>query len=216
MMKSIRTSWMTALALLCLFAGTVANAQDNNAPRPNQGRGGRRDRNAHLSTVSLAYLKVTLSLDKDQESKIKDIQDQLRKDTAPDPAATPPTPLDPEKLKELTKKADEAIQALLKDDQKALVVQSLKDADILRSVGLQLPMVSVLKLTEEQKKQIATIAENVQKETRELPREERRTKGAELRKKAHEEALKLLTEDQNKAMEQYEKEHPRRRRPQGN
>lgn len=215
-MKSKRTYGILICTLLCLFVGAIANTQENNAPRPNQGRGGRRDRTSHLSNVSLSYLKEVLKLDKDQVSKIREIQDQLKKEMAPAPNTNPPTLPDPDKVKEMTQKADDAVLAVLKDDQKPLVKQSLQEADLMRAVGMQAILIPVLKLTPEQKKQIGQMGENLQKEIRALPREERRSKGTELRQKAHDEVLKLLTDEQKKALEQYEKEHPRRpNRPQG-
>ena len=212
-MKSQRTHWIALGTLLCLFSGAIADAQENNTPPQNPARGARRDRNYHLSNVSITYLRDVLKLDKDQVTKIREIHEQLKKDLAPSPTTIPPTPADPNKVKELTQKADDAIQALLKEDQKALVKQALQDADTMRAVGLQAVLVPVLKITDAQKKQIAQLGENLQKEVRALPREERRTKGMELRKKAREEAINLLTDEQKKALEQYEKEHPRPQAP---
>lgn len=210
-MKLTHTLWIATLVTISLGTATIAQSQEKTTPAPEQARQGRRDRTPHISTTSLTYLKGAMNLDSDQLAKIKEIQTQLKKDVAP---TTPPTPPDPVKLKDTIQKADEAILALLKPEQKAMVAQILKEGEMMRAVGMQSAMIVILKLTTEQKKQIAQIGEALQKDMRALPREDRRTKGVELRTKAHDDALKLLTDDQKKTLEQYEKEHPRRPNPQ--
>jgi Spy/CpxP family protein refolding chaperone len=165
--------------------------------------------------MPLDYLKANLALKAEQEPKIKEIQEQYRKDMreamqggiSADSAT---------KLRELGKKANEGITALLTEEQKKKAPEVIKEAQAFLQVGMRLEALMVLKLTEDQKKKFLEIGDKAQKEMADLPREERRTKGREIRQRVTEEASKLLTEEQKKALEKFNEENPVRRRQNGN
>ena len=224
-MKNLHILSITLYTAMSLLVGVTANAQEQNPANGNQrrqrGQGGQRGQGqggrgrAQLATMPLEYLKENLALKAEQEPKVKEIQEQYRKDLreAMQGGISAETAT---KLRDLSTKANDGITALLTDDQKKKAPTVIKEAQSFLQVGMRLEALMVLKLTEDQKKKFLEIGEKAQKETAELSREERRTKGREIRQRVTEEASKLLTDEQKKALAKFNEENPVRRRQNGN
>ncbi len=202
---------------LLLIVGSVsaqdapkpASSPDTAVPRPErgQGRGGQYGRNGRLTliTVPAAYLKSELSLGEDQAAKIEAVQTKAQEEmkaarasfTPGDPAAMREAAA---KLQEANKKYEDDIKAILTDDQREKVPALMKDTQALVSAGIPVTAISDLKLTSDQKKKISDLADEMQTKLKDVPREERRTKGQELRTALHTDAMAVLTDTQKEAL----------------
>lgn len=124
-----------------------------------------------------------------------------------------------------SKKAETDILALLNDDQKKAVPDTIKALQMLRTLGLPIALRSELKLTEEQKKSLGELAATVQKErdarTKEIQEAMRNQDMERVRELAQgmrgngepsAKALALLTDEQKALVTKYLKDNPQ---PQG-
>lgn len=181
--------------------------------------------------VSTSVLKSVLGLTDEQTTQIGAIQDQFRQDrrsampARPDPGSDPPDPATMQatmqaamkKLEALQTKASDQIKALLTDTQKTALDKFLKDATALGGVGIPMEVVGKLKLTADQTKQITTISEKAQKDTRAILDKARDSddpgaafqRAGRIQRKAHTDALAVLTDSQKAILTQFMKDHPR-------
>lgn len=206
-MQRVRVGRICA-AVIALMALTLT------AWGQNQGQGGgqnrRGGRRVSVATIPVETLDATLKLTPEQKTKIGDIQTKYKtelKGLVGEPG-TPPNPDAIQKQRDLTRKAIGDIEALLTEEQKTKLPASLKEWTMLREVGIPLDALSELKLTSDQKKKITDIATDMNEKLAAVPREERREKGAELRKAAHEQVVALLTDAQKEVLQKHTKSRP--------
>jgi Spy/CpxP family protein refolding chaperone len=212
-MQRVRIGWIGAAVALMITLSVAAIAQGE----PGQG-GGRRfgrqgGRGMMLAQIPVAALDAELKLNADQKTKIAAIHDRFEADTKnlrPQPG-TQPEPANFQKLRELSQQANQEIQAVLTEPQKAKLPAVTRNLMMLRTVGIPIQIYGDLKLTEAQKQQIQTIARETQEKRRGLSADERREKGRELRQEAQSKVSALLTASQKTTIANYEKAHPRGR-----
>lgn len=205
---SIRRLGILCATTLALGAfGVPVLAQSADSTQPQQQRGRRQSRTT-VSSLPVDTLDTLLKLTSEQKTKIKSIQDKLGEDSKslrPQPGSQP-DPADRQKLRDLTKKADEEIDALLTSEQRDKLKVTLKDMDTLRGVGLPPAVFADLKLTDDQKKKFEEIAKDVRDKV------QGGGNRRELTQDARSKAEALLTTEQRAALDKYMKEHPRGRR----
>lgn len=226
-------AWPRAgLAIGLLVAGALvgptALAQGPGAGPPG-GRGGPRFggfRQDSAADVPLAALDAGLNLTADQKSQIGKLQQQFqqqRQEAFPHPGGQAGAPPDPaarraamDKFRTLEQDTTQKIDAILTSDQKAKLPPLLKEVESLRATGIPAEMYGDLKLTADQKQKLAAIAQKAQDDMQAAFQKARdsgdfssvRDAMQQNRQQAHESALKVLTADQSKAVEQYRKDHP--------
>lgn len=221
-----------AVALLSGFTAVCASAQAGGQPgAPGNGGqpgapGGRGNRGGFgrqltLSQVPVALLRVPLKLTADQVVKIKAIQDKLKADrTALMPAPTPGTAPDFnamranfQKVRDLQTAADTAIQALLTDDQKALIPAAMKSLAIYQASNIPLEIAAEVKLTTEQTTQLQAILDDYNTKLTALrapgaDRTQMRTQMQQLRTDTQAKYMAVFTIRQKTLIEGYLKDDP--------
>ena len=232
--------------LAALLLGTIcipsafALAQGGPPPGPDQGQGrppfggpprfGGGQRGASVAQIPVSALTAALNLTADQKSKIdsiqKDAQQQRRSlMTPPDQGAGGPP--DPEqmranfdKMRSLDQQTKANIEAVLTDDQKQALPGFLKEVETYRSTGIPLEVYGDLKLTVDQKQQIAAVAKKAQQDMQAKMEAARqsgdfqsmRSAMDQNRQTTHAKAMAVLTADQRATVKKYMDAHPR---PQG-
>jgi hypothetical protein len=216
------------LIALLSGAGAVGDAGRASAqpppPGPRQGMG---PRQATLASVPVSVLDANLKLTDEQKTNIQKIQDRYaeeRKALMPQfsPGGPPPdrqTMIENfQKMRASDDKASKEIEAQLTDSQKKQLPDLLKDVSLYRSVNLPPELISELKLTPDQKKQLETIARDSQADMRSKMREAAQSGGFQAardvmqksRQATYEKALTVLTPDQKDKTVAYVKAHPQR------
>ena len=212
----------TFLGLACLTAvitmtGAAQAFSQTDSPRPFRGGGNRGPRGqqgpATLVRIPVSALASPLNLTSDQKTAIQQIQADFQ--TAekalrpaqfdPNGGGTPPdrTTMDANRAKsqQLEKAANDKITALLTDTQKTAAASLLKFLPTLREAGIPVEILGDLKLTDDQKTQIAaTVQADKDAANGAMSRE--------LHDKIQADALALLTADQQAALTAYVKAHP--------
>ena len=152
-----------------------------------------------------------LKLSEDQIKKATEFGEKMRADM---PRFEPGTPPDPEKMAELRKKMTEASDKFVKETLTAEQGKRLKEIQLqqggLFAAANNEQTSKALKLTDDQKEKIKEIAQQQQKDMRELfsgggggfGDPETQKKVAALRKEASAKALETLTTDQKKTWEE--------------
>jgi len=187
------------------------------------GPGGPGARSLTVAEVPVHVLAIELNLTDDQKSKIesteKDIQSQ-RRDLFGSPGERP----DPdqmqanfEKMRALDKSAQAKVEAILTSDQQAEVKPLLKSLGTLRPVDIPIELYSDLKLTDDQKSDIADLAASNRKamqaafsQGRDGGFDQVRTAMDNVRTKTDAKLKTILTEKQYDLIEAYRQKHPRR------
>lgn len=181
---------------------------------------------ATLSSLSLATMDTGLTLTADQKTKIKAILDKKDADTKALPALPAFTPgqppADPQAFQEAFQKrntinttANNDIQTLLTDEQKAKLPAFLQELGTMQQAGIPAGVLGDLKLTAEQKKKIMAQAQSSQQEMQEK-RQAAQQSGQQMtreemmamRKDATDKIAALLTPTQRAAVEKYNRDHP--------
>ena len=214
----------------------LPHRKDPPAPGGGQGRGGRqgggfgRQQQISLATIPNDVLADNLKLTAEQKTKIAPIHEKYMTDTR----ALRPTPGGPQidretrrannaKMRDLTEQANKDIDAILTDDQKKLVPDLIKDLQSFQAADLPFALRSKIDLTDEQKKKIAE-AETASRDATRQKMQDARQSGdmakmrdiqTEAMKDLHEKVMAVLTDDQKKLVEEYQKAHPRRATPTG-
>lgn len=172
--------------------------------------GGRGQGGGLTQLVQNKSVQDELKIDKDQAAKVKEALDKVREDLKDEytKVGRRSTASDDEKAaarKKIEEAGTKAITGTLKDDQvKRLrqIERQQQGVALLQGEEVQ----KTLKLKDEQKEKIKTIAADLEKDVRELSgggggrNPETRTKIQGLRKEAMTNALKVLTDDQKKAV----------------
>jgi Spy/CpxP family protein refolding chaperone len=208
----VRKLWFAGAATAALMiVGAAAFAQAPQGARPG-GQNRRAGRQVSLATVPVDALKKLLNLTDEQATKIKGIQDTYQADIrALRPApGTQPDPTTRQKRAELTRKASEDIQNVLTTEQKEKMKNLVKEIGPLMAAGIPVGVIPNLKLTDDQKKQIAAIVKETQDKRQALTPEERRSQGRQLMQDARAKIQALLTDAQKATIQKWEKDHPRR------
>jgi hypothetical protein len=219
-MRLTSRSGLTVVALTVVL-GVAAAAQEPFGGGGPGGPGGRRDpgrqggpmsQMAPVTAVDLPLPLITkaLKLTNDQKTQVQAIQktfrDAMRLCMAPpEQDAAPPGEVDMkammDKVAAARSAANRNVEALLTADQKSQLTTLLKDTNDYRAVGFPANVGDALKLTTEQRTQIASLAAKVRSATKnalaktQASRESRDTLRNAIRQ-AHNSALALLTAEQ--------------------
>jgi len=228
-----RTSFLLAAALFVAVSGSAARSQ----PPPPGGPGfggpgmGRRPmggpRPSTAAQTPLAALTAGLKLTDDQKARVQAIQDQLRQQRdalMPRPGQGNDAPPDPEtmranfdRLRAAEQKANSDINAALNDSQKKALPGLLKKLDVWRQAGIPAELYGELNLTDAQEQQIEAIVKKARAAMPPPPGGQPGDGGpgrghgdrGQARQKMHEQAMEVLTVDQQKAVQDYIDAHPR-------
>jgi Spy/CpxP family protein refolding chaperone len=230
---------LLALATVVLgCTGATAFAQDAGAPPPpaQGGRGGGRQGGGRqfgggpvqLSTLSLSTMDYGLKLTADQKTQIQTLLTQHDKDVKALPAAPAFTPGQPpsqddiqamrdsmQKRRELNTKSDDAIKALLTDDQKKMLPDFVKELQGMQQSGIPVAILGDLKLTADQKTKITAQAEKNQTAMQQKMQDARQSgqrmspqDRMAMMKDAQDKVTELLTPTQRAMVEKYNRDHP--------
>ncbi len=151
-------------------------------------------RGASFAALPVSAINSITTLKDDQTAKIKEIQEKLLADRKAEPDKT--------KYPELNKKAGEDILAVLTEQQISDLKAAAPMLNALRqSRAIPLIVLGDLKLTADQKKQIADAATDMQAKVKALPKEERKTKMPELSADFKTKVQALLTAEQKATIE---------------
>jgi len=228
--------WTGVASALLLVCALPAFAQDAAPGAGGQARAGRRAARqgglqgglqgararVGVAMVPVEVLGAELKLTEGQKTQIQKIQDDYqaklrelmpRREPGAQPGQQPQRdPARMQELRELSRKASEDIEAVLNDEQKKKLPEVLRGITALRSAGLPLQALGVLKLTPEQRTQIAEMVQKEMEGLRDLQPEERRTKMREVMQGLREKVGAVLTEEQKKALAKWNEEQRQQRR----
>ncbi len=213
---------VAALTLLALSSvSIVAHAQQPGGPPPGGpgggrgfgGPGGPPGGRIQPATAPVDALAAELKLTATQVDKIKAIQAAYRKDRdrlMPPPGNQGGAPPNREAMQALDKATSDKIVAVLTDDQKAALPRVIQMLDAFQSAGVPPQVIGDLKLTDDQKNQALRINKEMQQAMQKAMQDQDRQAMMDARKKAHDEILALLTDDQKAILDKFVKDHPRR------
>ncbi|MBC7529881.1 MAG: hypothetical protein H7308_20315 [Chthonomonadaceae bacterium] len=223
------TKTSVATALIMMMGTLHAVAQDEPKPLPNTNGtiskkpspgGWTAHRPLTLSMLPPDYLKSELKLTDEQVVKIESLQKASQADMmkiVEDPTAPPPpslepseTPLPPDqeeklrafekKISTVTDKADEDVKAVLTEEQTKLLPSLMKETQSLVDAGLPLTLLTDLKLTPDQKKQIGSALDEMDGKLKDATPEDRRAKMKVMRKELREKVTGILTDEQKEML----------------
>lgn len=203
---------LVAVAVLCAGAGSMAQEAAQ------AGAGARqRTRAARISTaeVPMPLLDSVVTLTAEQKDKLKPIYEKYAtevKALAPAGARKAGEPADPtvrQKRTELQRTTATQIEAVLTTDQLKKLKQATPQITAARSAGLPLPVLVDLKLTEEQRKQIADIVKGVADQLKGMPADERKARSKELQREGRTKVEAMLTAEQKEVITKFQKSRRR-------
>jgi len=116
-----------------------------------------------------------------------------------------------QKMNALDKATNDKINAVLTDDQKAMLPGVVQLVGALQSGGIQPPALTVLNLTSVQKKQAIAIAKETDQAVQEAMQDQDFEAARAARGKSREKVQALLTADQKTALAKFAKDHPQPR-----
>lgn len=189
--------------LVVLMVGLALTAEPASAQRQRQGGGrGGMDRASSMMLLTVKSVQEELKMTEDQVAKVKDAGEKMRASFQGLQGLSEEER--GKKMAEMRKESEKAIADILKPEQaKRLHQIALQQAG---AAAVARPEVAKeLNLSDEQKKKIETIQEESGKETAKLrpqqgatdeERQEARKKMTELRTKANEDVMKVLSEEQ--------------------
>ncbi len=180
-------------------------------------------RQASAVQAPLSALVAGLKLTDDQKTQIQTIQDQIKQQRdalRPQPGQGNDGPPDPEtmranfdKLRAKETQADKDIKAVLTDTQQKALPGLLKQLDNLHVAGIPAELYGTLNLTDDQQSRIAAIAKKARAA---MPGPGQRGpdggQGGDPRaamRKVHDQAMAVLTEDQQQQVKSWMDAHPR-------
>lgn len=205
------------VALACLFvfcAPVIAQeAPASGAPgtETRRERPARAARGAAVTAVPAEVLAQELKLTEGQKDQVSKIQEKLASDVKalrPKGVALDTSARD--KIRDLNQQASKDILALLTADQKKKLPAVLREMGGLRMAGIPLRALGELKLTADQKKQIAGYVKDAQAGLKDLSAADRRVKMRDAMKDVASKTQAILTADQKKVLEGYQKKQGRR------
>lgn len=236
---AVKPGAMLSFAAACLLAASVAFGQIPPGPPPPGGPGGRPGPGGPgigpgrgfypmpmtLINAPLNALDAALKLSDDQREKIAKIRQEIRqqrRSRMPQPGGQPGFPPDSERMRAdmervraEEEKASRRIEEVLNAEQKRMVPGVMRELDTLRFLGIPPELYGTLKLSGDQKRRLAEIAEKTQQEIlrreqaardsgnfeamREVPR---------LHQQAREKAMAVLTAGQREQVEEFRQNNP--------
>lgn len=235
-MRGLKPVWMCATVLLTSAISVGAIAQGAAGGGPGGGGGGRGGfgRAVSIATLPSNYLTWALNLKSDQRTKIEEIQKkangEVRALRQPDASGQQPDrAVIGQKMKEITDQAKKDIEAVLNSDQLKHEEDVVKEAGHFNAVGIPLAVVPELKLTANEKSQLADLGAEAAKSRQELMKQfagvrqsgdqqkiqEMRTAMQAARKETQDKAEAILTASQKATLEAWRAAHPRGQRPGG-
>ncbi len=202
----LRSAAWLAVAILALGCAS-ANAQVRN---PNRQRAA----NLPLAQVPVALVDTICKLEPAQKEKISAIQTKLAEDLkALRPAkGTEPDPQVAQKRRDLTRAAITDVNGILTPEQREALARAMPVLTTLRSASVPLEVVADLKLTDEQKKQIAEIVSGQREKMRGVPAEERRAKMREMVAEIRSKIEAILTAEQKETIKKFREKNRTNRR----
>jgi Spy/CpxP family protein refolding chaperone len=204
--------WLVAVTALCVAAGSMA--QD--ATAPDAGRR-QRTRAARISTaeVPMPLLDSVVTLTAEQKDKLKPIYEKYAADVkalTPAGARKAGDPVDPtvrQKRTELQRTTSTQVEAILTPDQLKKLKQATPQITAARTAGLPLAVLADLKLTEEQRKQIAEIVKGITDQLKGMAADERKAKSKELQREGRTKVEALLSAEQKEVITKFQKSRRR-------
>jgi hypothetical protein len=211
-MRKVYPGWIGAVVAALMLLSVAAPAQERRQGGRRQGLG-----RITLAQVPAPVLETALKLNAGQKTKIADIQAKYQEATRalrPQNGGQPDRETqraNAQKRQQLSQQASQEIEAILNAEQKSKVPGALEELGQLRRAGVPLEIAHELKLTDEQKRQIAAIARAAQDKMQGMSPEERREKGREMMQEAGTKMQEVLTTEQKARVEKWRKDNPRRR-----
>ncbi len=223
------TALLSTLALLSV--GLTALAQQPTPPfkgapipkpRQQQPQGEKRERNPgdYLVMLPVDVLDMYLKLTKEQSGKITPILKKVK--TEQNKFLSMGTDGVPDKdkieaqfkvLAETVRDSEKDVDGMLTADQKKKVENMFEEVRKLNSVGILRDAIGEVKLTDDQKKQLLTLADEYQKKRAEIKPEDRQVEAPKLGKDYRSKAAALLTDEQKAAVEKARQSSQLPRRP---
>jgi len=223
------------LVLGSCVAGSVL-AQDNaGAPGAGAPGGGRQGRGGFgqgrfgapqisLANIPVDLLTKELKLTDDQKTSVEKVRTKMRADMQA-MAPAPGTQVDfrelQQKSRAINEQANKDIEAVLNDDQKKQAPELVKTLQTVQTLRIPVQTYSDLKLTDDQKKKLAALAADVEKDRAAKMQEMQAARQAGDQDKMREimtsmrgngqpdeKTLAVLTADQKEIVQKYIKEHP--------
>ena len=210
---------LALLTALALTGGLAVAAEAQDAQRSRRGSGRGLSRSSLLGLLSLEQVQKEVKITEEQQAKIKKISDELTAEATKQYAALREIEDDQKRRAkyselsdEMDRKSREMLQDVLPREQMTRLYQiRLQVRAVVDSLGNRY-VAGKLKLTDEQKKQVAAIDKDVQakrgefyasmREASQEQRSEAYQKYRKMRSDAEEKALALLTAEQKKAFEE--------------
>lgn len=187
------------LSLLVLALGcTSVQAQARKQNR-------QRAANVPIAQVPVALLDAICKLEPAQKEKITALQTKLIEDLkALRPAkGTEPDSQAVQKRRDLTQAAITELNGILTPEQREALRKAMPLLTSLRSANVPLEVVAELKLTEDQKKQIADIIASERANLRGVPAQERKAKMREMMAQVRSKIEALLTDEQKDIIKKF-------------
>lgn len=198
--------FITYCVACLLLSGSIAAF----AQAPKVGKANRKPHGAAVASLPVPVLDTALQLTPEEKAKIATIHEKYTADVrALQPGHGKPDPVNAQKIKELTEKANSDIEAVLTPEQKTRLPEVLQMAGMLRHTGLPLELAVSLKLSDDQKHKIADLLKDSQSRMKALSPDEKKVRGKEIRNETHEKIMAVLNDDQKAAAARYTQEHPR-------
>lgn len=199
---------LLATAVLAVASGAVAQDVD-------QAGAGRRQRarvvRLSAAEVPMPLLDSVVTLTTEQKEKLTPIYAKYAADVkalAPAGRRQAGAPVDPgvrQKRTELQRETGKQIEGILTPDQLKKLRTASPQIAAARSAGLPLTVLADLKLTDDQRKQIADIVKGVAEQLKGLSADERRAKSRDLQRDARTKVEALLTADQKDVIAKFQK-----------
>jgi hypothetical protein len=178
-----------------------------------------------LVNAPLDALDAALKLTEDQRAKIGKIRQEIfqqRRSRMPQPGGQPGFPPNPERMRaEMERmraeeeKASRRIEEVLNAEQKRMVPGVMKELDTLRFLGIPPELYGTLKLSGDQMRRLAEIAEKTRQEIQRREQAARESGNFEamrevprLHQQAREKAMAVLTAGQREQVEEFRQNNP--------
>jgi len=205
----------TALLMSALLAlGVTALAQTPETPAPgakgvkkNKAQAGHHG--VALATAPIRAIDAVVGLKDDQKTKLTEIQTKLQADLKAAPG-------DKVKDKEITRQANTDALAILTPEQVSKAEATMPIVTLLNSShAIPISVFADVKLTDDQMSKIKAAAEDAQVKIKALPKEDRKTKGKEIRDAFKTTVDGILTADQKATIANAPRTHGKKKQAGG-
>ncbi|HSV72689.1 MAG TPA: Spy/CpxP family protein refolding chaperone [Chthonomonadales bacterium] len=232
-MRLVRwTGVASALVLVCALpafaqdAAPGAGGQDRAERRAAReaGQPGARGR-VSVAMVPVDILGAELRLTEGQRSQIRRLQDAYqarvreltpRREPGAQPGQQPQRdPARAQEMRDLGRRANEDILAVLNEQQRQRLPEVIRHMGALRTAGIPLQALGVLRLTQDQRARIVQMVQTETEALRDLQPEERRARTREAMQGIRERVGAVLTAEQRTALARWNEEQRQQRRQRG-